>query len=485
MIVGAIVVVLLVVTGGVVAVRALNRPGRDPIVALPSPGATSGSTSGGTTGTDGSADASPSPGTGEASGDPSASPEPLSANGSAEVRADTGTAPRKAAQDVLVIASDLPLQGSAGDASREANEAMEQYLESIGHRAGRWRLRLRTYDDSTPAQGAWDERTCVANARRHVQRTQEVAVVGTFNSGCTKLQLPVLNKAPGGPMLMVSHANSNPGLTTTWLPGEPGVYYPTGLRNYARVIARDDQQGAAVAEYAVEGFRAKACAVLDDGTTYGKGVADAFAVRAKAIGLRVVARKAWEAGTTNYRTLFTFVKAKKPDCVFLGGIADSDGAAVVAAKVAVLGPNSAVPLLAPDGFAGYPEIDALPAAQGMFVSFPGVDAEQLRQRSGAGSFLDRFSTSSGSRLSSYSLYAVAALQVVVAAIEASSGSRTGIREAVLGAGKGVSIAASDSAIGTQIAIEPATGDVTESEVTILRIASQQEELVTVRTVSPA
>ncbi len=59
--------------------------------------------------------------------------------------------------------------------------------------------------------------------------------MGTYNSGCAKLEVPVLNQDPNGPMLMVSHANTNPGLTKTWDPGEPDKYYPTGKRNYARV----------------------------------------------------------------------------------------------------------------------------------------------------------------------------------------------------------------------------------------------------------
>ncbi len=46
-------------------------------------------------------------------------------------------------------------------------------------------------------------------------------------------------------MLMVSHANTNPGLTKAWDPGEPDKYYPTGVRNYGRVIATDDFQGEA------------------------------------------------------------------------------------------------------------------------------------------------------------------------------------------------------------------------------------------------
>ena len=68
--------------------------------------------------------------------------------------------------------------------------------------------------------------------------------MGTYNSGCAKIEVPVLNQDPNGPMLMVSHANTNPGLTKAWDPGEPDKYYPTGKRNYARVVTTDDFQGS-------------------------------------------------------------------------------------------------------------------------------------------------------------------------------------------------------------------------------------------------
>ena len=71
--------------------------------------------------------------------------------------------------------------------------------------------------------------------------------MGTLNSGCAKIEVPVLNQAPDGPLLMVSHANTNVGLTRPWDSGEPNKYYPSGKRNYARVVTTDDVQGAAAA----------------------------------------------------------------------------------------------------------------------------------------------------------------------------------------------------------------------------------------------
>src|SRR5215510_5669328 len=150
----------------------------------------------------------------------------------------------------LVVGVDLPFQGSAKDSSDDTWNAMNLYLEQVGGKAGNYKVALKKYDDSTAAKGAWDDATCKANGSDHVANTDEVAVMGTFNSGCAKLEAPVLNAAPDGPMLMVSHANTNVGLTKTWDPGEPQKYFPTGTRSYARVVTTDDYQGAAMAKFA-------------------------------------------------------------------------------------------------------------------------------------------------------------------------------------------------------------------------------------------
>src|SRR4051794_17112424 len=151
----------------------------------------------------------------------------------------------------LVISSDLPLQGASKDASDSTNNAIKLYLEQQGYKAGDYKIEFKTYDDSTAAKGAWDDVTCAKNANDHVSNNDEVAVMGTYNSGCAKIEVPILNQA-SDPLLMVSHANTNPGLTKKWDAGEPDKYYASGKRNYARVITTDDYQGSAAAQFAAQ-----------------------------------------------------------------------------------------------------------------------------------------------------------------------------------------------------------------------------------------
>jgi branched-chain amino acid transport system substrate-binding protein len=359
----------------------------------------------------------------------------------------------------LIISTDLPLQGASKDASDATNQAIELYLESIDNKVGDYTIELQEYDDSTAAKGNWDDAQCAKNATEHVQNEDEVAVMGTYNSGCAKIVVPVLNQDPDGPMLMVSHANTNPGLTKEWDPGEPDKFYPTGVRNYARVIPTDDVQGPAAAQFVGQTLKAKKCYVLNDNQTYGQGVAKGFVDEAPNQGVEILGNEAWDSKATNYTALFQKVKAAGADCVYLAGIYDLNGGQLIKDKVAVLGDNTAVQLMGPDGFVGYPDMLALPESEGMYLTFGGRNAAQLREEGGAGGqLLDDYKAKYGADpASSYALYGVAAVQVILKAIEASDGTRKGVRDAVF-EGEGITISAEESVTGKEITIDPATGD---------------------------
>lgn len=240
----------------------------------------------------------------------------------------------------LVISTDLPLQGTSATQSESTNKLIQLYLDQVGGKAGKYSITLKTYDDSTAAKGAWDDAACAKNAVDHVANTQEVAVMGTFNSGCAKIEVPTLNQDGSGPMLMVSNANTNPGLTKTWETGEPDKYYPSGKRSYARVVTTDDHQGSAAATFAHSDLDVKKCYVLNDNQTYGLGVAKVFADAAKKAGVEIVGEQAWDAKQPHYTALFQAVKSSGADCVYLAGIYDNNGGQLVKDKVAVLGANT-------------------------------------------------------------------------------------------------------------------------------------------------
>ncbi|HZQ16856.1 MAG TPA: hypothetical protein VFA82_08800, partial [Gaiellaceae bacterium] len=148
----------------------------------------------------------------------------------------------------LLIASDLPLQGSGRTQTQQMTRAIAFILKQHNWTAGKYTLAYQSCDDATAQAGKWDSGKASANANAYAQDASVVGVIGTFNSGAAEIEIPILNRAPNGPVAMISPANTYVGLTHPGpgtVAGEPGKYYPTGKRNYIRIVAADDFQGAA------------------------------------------------------------------------------------------------------------------------------------------------------------------------------------------------------------------------------------------------
>jgi branched-chain amino acid transport system substrate-binding protein len=334
----------------------------------------------------------------------------------------------------FTIVSDLPLQGSSSHQTKQMNQAIQLVLEQHNFKAGDHTLQFQACDDSTAQLGSWDSATCSSNANAYAGTKSVIGIIGTFNSGCAQLITPVANQAPGGPIAMVSPANTWPGLTqkTAADPAEPDKYYPTGSRNYARVIPADNFQGPALAQLAQE-LGVKSVYIINDKQAYGLGVANYFENAAKKVGLEVLGNEGYNTKTgTNYQALFQKIKAKNPDAIMVGGLICENGGQLIKDKVAVLGANSDVKLLLPDGFTTQSTIDdAGAAAEGAYMSVGGVPVEQL---SGAGStFVSEFQAKySPDAIDPYTPYAAAATEVLLKAIEASDGSRGDVSSKLFG-----------------------------------------------------
>jgi branched-chain amino acid transport system substrate-binding protein len=333
------------------------------------------------------------------------------------------------------IVSDLPMQGASSHQTKQMVQAIEMTLEQNNWKAGNVTLQYQACDDSTAQAGTWDSATCSANANAYAQDTSVIGNIGTFNSGCAELEAPVLNRAPGGSVAMVSPANTWPGLTQkTKTPGEPEKYFPTGKRSYARVVAADNFQGPALALTA-QGLGVKSVYILDDKQAYGLGVATYFRDAAKKLGIQIKGFAAYNTKTgTNYQALMQQIGATHPDAIMVGGLICENGGQLIKDKVSVLGSNTGkVKLLLPDGFTTQSTIDEAGAANanGLYASVAGVPPSQLK---GAGAtFVTDFDNAyHPDALDPYTPYAAAAAQVLLNAIQASDGSRASIASHLFG-----------------------------------------------------
>jgi branched-chain amino acid transport system substrate-binding protein len=329
-----------------------------------------------------------------------------------------------------ILASDFPLQGSSRTQTEQIVAAIKYQLQQQDWKAGDYNIGYQSCDDSTAQAGSWDSGKCSANANAYAANDAVIGVIGTFNSGCAAIEIPVLNQAPDGGIAMISPANTYVCLTAA-APScdstEPDKYYPSGTRNYVRVVANDAYQGSADAEFA-QSQGVKSVYILNDKQAYGLGVAKNFRDAAQSLGIKIAGFVAWDSKATSYTSIFDKAKQTDADAVFLGGLICENGAQLIKDKVAVLGPNDgAVKLIAPDGFTTQATIDeAGSASAGMYLSVAGQPISSFQGK--AKEFVDGLLAGplSGKPIDPYAIYGGQAVQTMLDAIAASDGSRSDV-----------------------------------------------------------
>jgi branched-chain amino acid transport system substrate-binding protein len=130
-------------------------------------------------------------------------------------------------------------------------------------------------------------------------------VVGHLNSGVSIPASDIYNK---GGIPVISGSATNPKLTEQ------------GIKVQFRVVARDDQQGPAVANYLAANNKPKLVAVIDDATSYGEGLANEVEKSLKAANVKVLPREKGTDKTTDWKAVLTKLKGRNPDAVFYGGM---------------------------------------------------------------------------------------------------------------------------------------------------------------------
>src|ERR1043165_3804371 len=308
--------------------------------------------------------------------------------------------------------------------------AIPYIFKQHGWKAGKYTLAYQSCDDATAQAGKWDSGKCSANANAYAQDASVGAVIGTFNSGCSEIIVPVLNRAPNGPVGMVSPANTYVGPTPSGpgrAAGEPGKYYPTGKRNYARVVAADDYQGAADA-ILTKSLGIKKVVILNDKEAYGLGVATNYKNAITKLGVKIVGFTAWDGKATSYEALAVKIKASGATGVFLGGLICENGGKLIK-DIHAGAPG--VQIMLPDGFtpASATVQQAGAAVEGATISVAGLPNSALK---GAGkTFVANFTKKDGRAPDPYAVYAAQAAEVIVAAIAKSDGTRAGITKQIL------------------------------------------------------
>jgi branched-chain amino acid transport system substrate-binding protein len=207
------------------------------------------------------------------------------------------------AGQTLVLAVAGPLSGGASALGVEQKQAAEVAVDERNAAGGILgaRVVLVAADDRADAPEG------KAVAQRFCDDPRVLGVVGHVNSGVSIEASKVYNACR---LPMLTAMSSGPGVTDR------------GLDNVFRLTNRDDNKGPAIAGYLHRVLGKRRAVVVDDQTTYGRGLSDLFAQAFVRAGGEVVTRLTVTVGQKDFQsTLAEFPPAF--DVVFFAGIAEA------------------------------------------------------------------------------------------------------------------------------------------------------------------
>jgi branched-chain amino acid transport system substrate-binding protein len=291
---------------------------------------------------------------------------------------------------VLHIGVDLPLTGAERRAALPALNGIKFFVQQHPTLGG-FQVAIVARDDT--AGGRPSPNQGVTNLEAFIADPDLVAVIGPFNAGVARKEIPVANAAG---LAMISPATSNPCLTQdVFLPsllnpsrtqltckdaGLPSAteLRPTPINHVFRLTTTDLLQGPAAADYTYKTLHLVRVAVISDHEVYGQGLAAGFNSRFQKLGGTVTGNLDVDIkAQPDVSAYLKQMKAAGAQAVYYGGF---DRGCVVRAQMAsVFDPGEAAPYLGGDGIAHDPTCikEAGTNTAGIFATVPMVNADSL------------------------------------------------------------------------------------------------------------
>jgi branched-chain amino acid transport system substrate-binding protein len=197
------------------------------------------------------------------------------------------------------IATAGPMTGIYAWAGERYQRGAELAVENLNAKGGvlGQKVELIVGDDFCDADQA------VALARKLASD----GVVFVAGHWCSHASIPASKVYEEARILQIAPGSASAKLTDE---GGPNVF---------RVCGRDDRQGSMVADYLAEHWAGKAIAILDDGTTWGVGIADGARRRLQERGMTVAVDETITPGDEEYSAVVSKMQAAGVELLFLGG----------------------------------------------------------------------------------------------------------------------------------------------------------------------
>ncbi len=347
-------------------------------------------------------------------------------NDGGSANTSTGTAP---AGGTVTVYSSLPLQGAQRPQTTDMVNGIKLALKQAGNKAGTFTVKYVSKDDSSAQAGTWTAENVSANARAAAQDESTAAYIGEFNSGASAISIPILSDAH---VPQISPANTAVGLTSDEPgaePGTPAKYYPSGFRNYTRIVPKDTIQGAALATIMKKDGCAKV-AMANDKEVYGAGLGRNIEIAGKAQSLNIIFNQGIDPKAPNYRSLAARAKSQGADCFVFAGITSNNGVQIYKDFSAAI-PNAK--LYGPDGVAesGFfdPKEGGIPASVAKKVKLTVATLSADSYGAVGKKFFDDYEAEYGEKNPNpYSIYGFEAMSL---AMDAIARSKTGKKDDIV------------------------------------------------------
>jgi branched-chain amino acid transport system substrate-binding protein len=202
------------------------------------------------------------------------------------------------AQD-LTVAVAASMTGSEAAIGGQFRNGAEQAVADLNAAGGllNKKLALEVDDDACDPKQARSVAEKIANSRIPF-------VAGHF---CSSSSIPASEAYADGNVLEISPGSTNP------------LFTERKLWNVLRVCGRDDQQGLVAAAYIAKNFAGKNVAILNDKTTYGRGMADETKKALNKAGFTEKMFESYNKGDKDFNSIVSRLKRENIDLVYVGG----------------------------------------------------------------------------------------------------------------------------------------------------------------------
>lgn len=216
----------------------------------------------------------------------------------------------------IKIAVAGPITGEDAAVGEQMRRGAEMAVADINAKGGLLgqKLSLEVGDDACKSEQA------VAIANKFAV-SGVVFVAGHY---CSSTSIPASAVYADAGILEISPASTNPAYTD-----DPAK---KGWINVFRVCGRDDVQGKVAGTYIAAHFKGKPVAIIDDKTTYGKGLADETRKALRGAGVTEALNESINRGDKDFSALVSKMKQANIGVIYFGGYYTEAGLIVRQAK---------------------------------------------------------------------------------------------------------------------------------------------------------